>query len=107
MTDETLEEILQKHDSVHNGPMLVKDVLLAMRECYELGNGWIKMKDKEPTEDQWCLIQIHGELPVVSNYKRNNKFLTLDDLGLWELEPDQVWRPCPLIPENLQSPLHL
>lgn len=38
MTDELLIEILQKHDSVHSGPMLIKDIIAAMREAVEKGS---------------------------------------------------------------------
>lgn len=37
MTEEALIEILQKHDSVSSGSMLIKDILSAMREAVQRG----------------------------------------------------------------------
>lgn len=39
MTEEALIEILQKHDSVSSGSMLIKDILSAMREAIQLEVG--------------------------------------------------------------------
>lgn len=67
---------------------------------------WIKIKDKEPAIDQWCLIYVNGKVPAIANYKGNGKFFNMD-LGIWDLDPDEVWMPCPLIPKDLQLPLTL
>jgi len=94
MTEEALIEILQKHDSVLSGPMLIKDIISAMREAVQRGIDEYVATQKGHVFDIWEIEQRRKLLEAVEkgsiefyNWQKNNpavmskfKYFTTDQL---------------------------
>lgn len=51
--------------------------------------------DPEPEINQWCLIWIGSEVPIVACYKGDAKFIAHQSLEIWEKEDITNWMPVP------------